>query len=422
MACVAAVACQEETPTGLGGDPAALPTTVEVEIPWSAFASNLEVFGGYGSPSELASGVAAEDYAGTLDAHTLVRFGAFPRQATVLDTTGTNRTDTLLTVIGGRLTAVMDSVASTNTGSVSLALGALQTPWHAPTVSWTSAVDTINDQRAWPEPGGGPVIDLTTADWDPAAGDSVHFPLDSAGVALWADTTDVGRGGRLDLLTVGERVHVRSVLLRVQVRPSVNPDTIIELGVATRELTFIYDPIPTPPPDGIRIGGAPSWRTVLDIQVPEQLDGLAELCAVVACPHVLVQGQISYAGLVLTSRASEAAFQPTDSVSLDVRPVFRRSALPKAPLGQSLLTDLVLGRRVAPEAFGTQPGQRVEIPITPFVRALVDEDGGGAPNTLALMSVFEPLSIAFASFHGPGTADEPRLRLVLTIGPAVELP
>ena len=62
--------------------------------------------------------------------------------------------------------------------------------------------------------------------------------------------------------------------------------------------------------------------------------------------------------------------------------------------------------------------------MTLFVRELVagPVDGVTPPNTLALLSVLEPLSIAFASFEGPGGAGEPRLRLVLTIGSAVELP
>ena len=52
----------------------------------------------------------------------------------------------------------------------------------------------------------------------------------------------------------------------------------------------------------------------------------------------------------------------------------------------------------------------------------VDQAGNPAPNTLVLLSVFEPFSITFASFEGPGSANEPYLRLVLTIGPPVELP
>ncbi len=195
------------------------------------------------------------------------------------------------------------------------------------------------------------------------------------------------------------------------------------MGTGVQETTFVYDPEP-PVPTDVRIGGTPSWRTVLDVGLPAQLAGPPQLCAVVSCPLALDATQISFAALVLTSQASDPAFQPTDSVSLDVRAVLSRSALPKSPLGPSFI-DNFLGRRVAGEAFSSQPGQEIEVPITTFVRELVageTEDGQVPPNTLALLSVFEPLSIAYASFVGPNAVGEPRLRFVLTIGPAVELP
>lgn len=98
--------------------------------------------------------------------------------------------------------------------------------------------------------------------------------------------------------------------------------------------------------------------------------------------------------------------------------------MPKSPLGSSLIVE-PLGRAVAPDAFGSSPGAVIEVPFTRFARDLLrgeDLAGSPAPNTLALLSVFEPLSIAYASFEGPGSAAEPILRLILTIGPPVELP
>jgi len=389
---------------------------------WSEFAANLEVFGGYGVPAELGLGVVAAGFQGTLDARTLTRFQAYPQEASVRDSTGTARTDTDLTIEGGRLVAFLDTIASTATGPVTLGLGAIQNAWHPRTATWTAAVDTIGDLQLWPEAGGGPVTDLGTAVWDPAAGDSVVFALDSAGVALWADTTELASGARIELVTAGERLRIRSIGLRLDARSSI-ADTVVTLLAGARGLTFIYDPVPTPPPDGVRIGGAPSWRTVLDVDLPDQIVGPASFCAAVPCPHTLSAGDVSYAALVLTSRASEAAFAPTDSIGLDVRPVLQRSAMPKSPLGASLIGTL-LGRRVAAEAFGSSPGEEIEIPITLFVRDLLagPQNGVAPPSTLALLSVFEPLSISFASFDGPGGPTEPRLRLVLTIGPPVELP
>jgi hypothetical protein len=421
-------ACEEQLPVALvEGDLPGEPITVLVEIPWSQFASDLEVFGGYGSAADLAQGVLANTFAGSLDARTLLRASRYPVFATARDSTGTLRPDSTLTFVSGRLVTYFDTIASTNFATMTpltLALGATQTEWDAVTASWDFAIDTINDQRPWSEAGAGPVAAVDTAVWDPTLGDSAVFQLDSAEVAAWADTLDLTAGGRIEVIETGERVQIRGAALRLDARPSLDPDTIIEVTALTTSVTFVYSPFPNPPPDGVRIGGTPSWRTVLDVAIPSQLTGPPEFCAVVSCPHTLEPEQISLATIVLTSRASDPAFQPTDSVRLDIRPVFDRSAMPKSPLGVSLVGE-VLGRGVAPEAFGSDPGRTIEIAFTSFARDLirgVDAAGNPPATTLALLSVFEPLSIAFASFEGPGSANEPLLRLVLTIGPRVELP
>lgn len=422
---VVLIGCEEELPVGLDSAPLpGEPVTVEVTIPWDEFASNLEVFGGYGSARDLGIGIVANQFADTLDARTLIRFSLFPRVATVRDSTGTNRPDSTLTYVGGRLVAFVDTISSTNTTPVSMAVGALQQEWDAATVSWANSVDTINDLRPWTEAGGGPVLAVDTAVWDPAEGDSIVFTIDSATINAWSDVADLSSGARIDLVDAGSRIELNGAVLRIDARPSLDPDTIIELTGPTNTVTFIYSPFPEPPPDGVRIGGSPSWRTVLDIAIPETINGPASFCAVISCPHTVKPVEISSATLVLTSRTTEAAFQPTDSIRLDVRSVLDRAAMPKSPLGPSLI-EQILGRPVGPDAFGSSPGVQIEIPFTSFARDLVrgtDEAGNPAASALALLSVIEPISIAFASFEGPGTPEEPFLRLVLTIGPPVELP
>lgn len=418
--------CSEESPVGIGNQ--ALPgepVTVEVRIPWSEFASNLETFGGYGRTESLQEGVLALQHEATLDARTLLRFQAYPISATVRDSTGTERPDFDLTFIGGQLVTFFDRAASTNDGTpVSLAVGRTQTEWHSGSASWDFAVDTVNDQRAWPEPGGGPAVMIDTTLWTPADGDSAIFQIDSATIAAWADTSDLSMGARIEMVDPGYRLNMTGALLRLDTRPGSNPDTIIQVDSRISRVTFIYTPSPVPPPDGVRIGGAPSWRTILDVLIPPVVDSISDFCAVVSCPHTLTPIEISYAALVFTSRASEPAFQPSDSIRLDVRPVFDRTAMPKSPLGVSLIAG-GFGRSVAPEAFGSAPGAQIEIPFTTFARDLLrgtDEDGNVPPNTLALLSFVEPYSIAYGAFDGPGSAGEPYLRLVLTIGPPVELP
>jgi hypothetical protein len=423
LAALSVVACEEQTPTSL--DESLLPQepiTLELRIPWEDFASNLEVIGGFGAPAELGTGVLAKSFAGTLDARTLLRFTEYPTEASVRDTTGTTRTDDSLTFIGGRLVAFLDTIASTNEEPVLLGLGAIQHEWDVSTVTWTDAVDTINDQRPWPEAGAGPVAPLGTAEWDPATGDSVWFELDSAQVALWADISDDSGGARIELLTEGERIQIARTVLRLNTRPSLNPDSTFFLTVLRQDISFVYNPFLEPPPDGIRVGGAPAWRTVLDVRMPEQLDGPQALCERVECPVTLHASELNYTALVFRTRRTEEAFQPTDSVGIDARPVFSRGTLPKAPLGSSMLG--IEGRLIGPEFFSEQTEQDIEIPITDFAQDLIsgeDDAGLEPPRTLALLSLHEPVSIAFASFHGPGGENAPFLKLIVTIGPPVEL-
>ena len=418
------VACEEQTPASLDDTLfPEQPITLELHIPWEDFASGLEVIGGFGTPADLSIGVLAKSFAGTLDARTLLKFGAYPAFVSVRDTTGTTRTDESLTFLGGRLVAFLDTLASTNEEPVLLSLGAMQHDWDASTATWSNAVDTINDRHSWPEAGAGPVAPLGTAEWDPAAGDSVWFELDSAQIATWPHTSDVSRGARIDLVTEGSRVRIVAAVLLLNTRPSLNPDSTFFLATPLEGVTFVYNPFPEPPLDGLRVGGVPAWRTVLDVRMPKQLNGPAALCAVVACPVTLHDFELNYAALVLRTRRGQEAFQPTDTVAIDVRPVLSRETLPKAPLGNSLVG--FPGSLILPELFGEQVGQNVEIPITIFARNLisgVDAAGFETPETLALLSILEPVSIAFASFHGPGDENAPFLKLIVTIGRSVELP
>ncbi len=424
---VGTVACEEMSPTSI--DETVLPgapVTIEIEIPWEEFGSGLEVFGGFGRPAALGTGIVANAFAGTLDARTLVRFGAFPRSASVADTAGTTRTDTLLSIKGGRFVAYFNAPASTNDGPVTLSLATLQEAWHPATAGWANAVDTLGGATPWSAPGGGAVVEWGTAEWNRASGDSLVFALDSAQVAAWREDADArARGALLDLVTEGERLAVRAVALRLDAVPSINPDTVVQLAVPNDVLTFIYDPAAAPPAGIVRVGGVPAWRSVLDVAVPRELTGPPALCEALGCPVALEAGEVSYAAIVLTSRATEAAYQPTDSVRLDVRPVLAPEALPRSPLGSSLVGTALPA--VAGGIFGPGgAGARVEVPITSFVRALLGEDAEegavGRTSTLALIAAGEPSSFSFAEFEPPGTAGAPVLKLIVTIGPSVGLP
>jgi hypothetical protein len=191
----------------------------------------------------------------------------------------------------------------------------------------------------------------------------------------------------------------------------------VELGVGSKTRTFIYRPVPEAPENEIRVGGAPAWRTVFTMNMPETLDGPPELCRLVQCPLTLAPESLISASLVLTTQAPPPAFQPTDSLRLDVRPVLEPSRLPKSPLGSSLVG--LFGVSLLPEYFGEEAGAEVEIPLGAYIQGLIAVNTGSAvavpPTTLALLSSFEPLSLYFAAFEGPDSPAGPQLRLILTL-------
>jgi len=415
--------CQEDITTSLEGD--LIPVgavTVEVSLSFHEFAKDLTAWGGYGRPYELTQDIAARAFEGTLDSRVLNSWNPYPVATTVQDSTGLYTADSTLTFVGGTIVARFDTLTSVLEDSVTLTISALPRDWDFRTVGWDVAVDSVGDLQLWEEEGAGPATPLATAIWNPEAGDSVVFEIDSASVALWADTADAEKGVRLETMTEGARLDLVTLTYRLSTRPSVHPDTIVELPVASRTRSFIYDPLPDAPVDEIRIGGVPAWRSVFTVDMPRTLDGPPELCQQVQCPLKLTAESLISAALVLTTQAPEPAFQPSDSLRLDVRPVLEPSRLPKSPLGSSLVG--VLGILLPFEYFRDEAGIEVEIPLGPYIESLIaanETPGLEVPNTLALLSSFEPLSLYFAAFEGPDSPAAPELRLILTLAEDVRI-
>lgn len=419
-----AAACQEQLPTATQDDLVPPGLTVELLLPFDEFGRGARVFGGYGRASELGGGFVARDYGGEgpnpgLSAATLARFGRYPGYASVTDTTGTTRPDSALSFPSGRVVVRFNADGSVAPGPVEVRAHATSERWDQMSAGWGLAVDTLGDATPWSVPGGGAGEELGSLLWSPAASDSVEFAVDSAQIAAWADSTDLARGVRLTTEAAGVRLQVRSVRLWLNALSSINPDTVLQLLAVTEGTTFIYNPLPGPPAAGLRVGGAPAWRSVLDLDMPGVLDGIPDLCAVVTCPVSINEEHVSYAGLVLTSRESERAFAPSDTLPLDLRMVLAPEVLPKSPLGPTTRTN-PLGTRLAPEWFSAPAGESVEVPVTSLIRDILrgeTEDGGPVSSTVALLSTFEPVSLEYASFEGPSSPSSPSLRLILSFSP-----
>lgn len=423
--------CQDEIPTAndAGLVPIA-PVTVEVRLPAEEFISDLQVVGGFGLVSGLPNSELAIANAFTADdlqARTLVRFPGYPTSTTVQDSTGATVTDTSLVYLDGELTILLDTLSTVFDDSLHVAIGALTQDWDARTARWDLAVDSLTNQVAWGEPGGGPVRAISQATWRPAlTADTLTLPVDSLTIAEWSDTTNRARGVRIDALSSGTLLRIRDFALRVNARPGSNPDTVVTLAVSTpgiRQLdsrTFIYSPEPAAPDSStLRVGGAPSFRTYLRVTVPTELTGPPELCAQVTCPLPLEPELINSAQLLMRTRGSPAAFQPADTFLLRPQEVREPDRIPRTPLGRLLAARDVA---IAPALFGGQPGAEIEVPLTSFVQTLLAGPQEGQPvpsNAIVLLAPFEPSSLGFASFDGLGTANAPVLRMILTVGERV---
>ncbi|MCY4400319.1 MAG: hypothetical protein OXE96_13415 [Gemmatimonadetes bacterium] len=428
IAVVVGTGCDEVLPTASSDDLIQGGVAVEVTLPFTDFGTRARVYGGYGRASELAGGFIAHDF-GTgpdglaagergLEAATLLRFGRYPGFVSVTDTAGTNRPDSSLTFLSGRIVARLDTLSSILSGPVEVIAHAITEPWDGPSATWEFAVDSVGLRVPWSLPGGGVVEEIGSGVWDPEAGDTLSITVDSARVASWADTADLSRGVRLTTRAPGVRLQMRSALLWLETLPSINPDTIVQVLADTEATSFIYDPIPKAPDNSLRVGGAPAWRTVLDLDPPRVLHGPPELCDVLGCPLEISPEQISYAGLRLTTLAESPAFAPSDTLTIDIRMVTVPDILPKSPLGPP--TTGFAGVVLAPEWFSPPAGHVVEVPVTGLVRDLLrgeTPDGDPVSNTVALLSRFEPLSIEYVSFSDERSADAPRLRLILNFPP-----
>ncbi len=424
VAGVLPLACQEQLPTSAREDLVPAGILVEVTLPFDQFASNLRVYGGFGRASESRGAFLAHEFGTTaagparpsLAAKTLVRFGTYPSSASVRDTAGTLRTDSAIAFVSGRIAAVFDAPGTVAAGPVEVVAHEIAEAWDGTSATWSHAVDTLNGRVPWSETGGGPPREVARAAWDPAGGDTLFLQVDSASVHAWADTASGVHGVRLETSTRGARVELRSAFLSLRALPSINPDTMLDLAVPVRRRTFVYDPSPPPPAPGeARVGGVPAWRSVLDLDVPDRLDGPPYLCAAVQCPVRLDDSRVSYAALQLVSRAPPSAFAPSDSLAVEVRPVLAPDFLPKSPLGAPA-TGLA-GAPLAAQWFAPPAGKVVEVPITALVRDLLRsaETDGAVSSTIALLA---PLSLAYVSFEGADPERAPRLRLILSFSEA----
>ena len=221
--------------------------------------------------------------------------------------------------------------------------------------------------------------------------------------------------------TPGTRLNLIRASLRLDVIPSVNPDTTVEVSGGLAEVSYIYDPTPQLPTGWLRVGGTPSWRSIITLKLPRMIGGSPEVCGGGECQFDLTAAGLNLAELILTTRVTESPFEPSDTTRMDIRAVLHPEKIPKSPLGDLLAPD---GATLPPEIFAQQSGSQVAISLTSLISdVLKSETVGDLPSsTIALLNSTEPGPLGFASFDGSEDAGAPVLRLVLTFAEKVSLP
>jgi hypothetical protein len=425
---LAASGCTNAVPTSDDGNLIPVDAvTVEVHLPFASFARDLRSFSGFGSPADVPVTVLAHQWEGELESRALVRIDSLPDWIAVRlpgSSSPAVHADSMYQPVSGKVILRLDTLGLGGE-SFELEAGAVLTPWDPETANWEVASDTLGavSPSSWPEPGGGPVRSLVSETWGPADGDSLVLDIDSLTITEMTEADRSDRGLRVRGLTKGTRIRVMDVDLRVLARSSINPDTLVEVTAELDRGTVIYSPSPETSSDVLQIGGAPADRTTFRMELPLSVDVGVEVCAKVRCPLELRADRILFAGLVLhTHTTLSPGFAPASSIAVEVRPVLSPERLPRSPLSPPVNPG---ADGLAPDVFSSETETLYEIPMTGYLRTLLEPDlaGGVAPSsTLALLVRPEPPGLEVISFYGVGTQLGPYLRLVLTVSDGVPLP
>lgn len=413
-------ACTDESPTDVGDNllPSGDVRTFEVILDAEDFIAYDTTFTGYTSAHDATFGLVANKFGGVVDSNLLIRMAQPLSVINVRNSAGTVVPDSSPRYFAGRLVIRVDTLRTDSDPPVLLRAFRIAEEWDFST-TWTLRVDTGALQLPWATPGGTRGAQVDTATW--AAGDSIVFDLDSATIAEWRDTANDARGALVVSETNNSRMRIASAAFRLQARPSIRPDTIIDFDVAASLTIFIHNPEPPPPGGQLRVGGVTSWRSIIGIK-PELRNMTFPCPGVTNCQVRLDQAHINLAELWLQPAAAPPGFIPEDTTQLQMRTLLVDDDVPlqRSPIGLcSPQRESCLSRALGLNLFSNPPSpDHVALIITDYIVPLVSEDvedEDRPSSTVSLLSAAEPITFGFNAF-----ASGPRLRLVLTA--AVERP
>lgn len=405
--------CGDEDPTEVGaGLIGQSVRTFEVFLDGSDFLVSDTTYDRLGSLNRAPFWLVADDYAGELDARTLFSV-VRPFDVTWQDSTVT-RTDSVVAIVGGTLTLVVDSLAST-TGPVELEVYEVTEDWDWFTTSWDLRTDTADVSEPWTTPGGTLGTRLATATW--GAGDTLKIPLDSQAVAIWQDTVAARRGGLVRAVTPGSRLVLQSVLFQFDVVPDEAPDTVVQGGSIRSRVSLATPDTTTPGAEALRVGGLPAWRSLLRFQPLADKQVGCGPASPPTCAVSLADVTINLATLVLEP-LPVGGRRIERPVWLETRAVL--TGPEGVPLTRSPLSGLLgfMNDSLTADLFDgtTADLDPIQVPATNFVRRLVSPPEGQDPWVwMALTSANEFTEFGYTAFGSLASPWAPRLRLVVSV-------
>jgi hypothetical protein len=404
-------ACTQDSPTEAGSGllPPDAIRTFEFVLGPERYLQWDTAFGLYSATADAPFTVIANEYEGALNSRTLLRY-EIPRVISVIDTLGVTRPDSMPIFFAGDVRVLLDTLGSTPPPA-DLSLYRTTEDWDRLTATWHHRVDSTGVQIPWAEAGGSPGALIGTGTYE--EGDSIFVPVDSATIAIWADTTDVTRGAVLDVST-GARLRAAAPTLLLRARSRFHPDTVFELTLAP-ERTFIFEPTQPGSVGEPRVGGTPAWRTMIRLQ--DRLDTLTVACpGVPDCTIRLGEASINYAALQWQPVLAPAGFAPELPLTIALHALLPS---PLLPLERSPLTGAVgVPGEVPVTSFTAPDAPVVELPATEFVRLIFSPDSAAfVPTHIALLPSGSTRTFGFGTFAGL-----PSLRIIVTLARELQLP
>lgn len=410
--------CEENDLTGVGRELVAggVVRTVEVVLDADGFLLADSTLGGYSSASAAASRLITLDTAAGLEARAAIQFASAPFSIDVPIDSATVESDTMAVFVGARLELVFDSLSRAPGDSARLLVEAIQEAWDPATATWTNRVDSVFATSPWSAPGGGAAVPADSGAWS-AGVDTVSFLVDSALANAWTDGEDPTRGALVRTVTDGGRVEAVSAVLWLMARPSIRPDTILEIAIGTTGQTTLID-APPPPADRLLVGGVPAHRAFF--RFAPGLDTLPVECpeAGAECDLTVGEVDLTFAGLELTPVPVAAAPEILRPATFTARTVIPDPQFPleRAPLGSSSGSTPVEADSLA----GGVADSLIVMDVTSFVDAFL-EGGEGTSDRVAVASLAEGFRFGTVALARKGGVGGPRLRLILTVASPQEI-